>query len=50
MIERDWFQPGEWKLDRQFCCKACGVSMRGVFEVIAEIWVRQRQVVRINDI
>jgi pyruvate formate lyase activating enzyme len=48
LIERDWYQLGEWKLDSQSCCNKCGTWIAGVFEENPGTWGRQRQVVRIN--
>jgi pyruvate formate lyase activating enzyme len=48
LIERDWYQLGEWKLDSQSCCKKCGTWIAGVFEETPGTWGRQRQVVRIS--
>jgi len=48
LIERDWYQLGEWALDGQSCCKRCGTWIAGVFEELPGTWGRQRQVVRIN--
>lgn len=48
LIERDWYQLGEWKLDSQSCCNKCGTWIAGVFEESPGTWGRQRQVVRIS--
>ncbi|VAW77051.1 COG1180: Radical SAM, Pyruvate-formate lyase-activating enzyme like [hydrothermal vent metagenome] len=32
LIERDWYQLGEWGLDSKGCCSQCGVQLPGVFE------------------
>lgn len=48
LIERDWYQLGEWKLDSQSCCKNCGTWIAGVFEEAPGTWGRQRQIVRVS--
>ena len=48
LIERDWYQLGEWKLDIQSCCINCGTWIAGVFDQAPGNWGRQRQVVRIS--
>lgn len=32
LVERDWYQLGEWHLDSQSCCRRCGTWIAGVFE------------------
>jgi pyruvate formate lyase activating enzyme len=49
LIERDWYQLGEWHLDSQSCCKQCGTWIAGVFDQVPGSWGRQRQVVRIGN-
>ncbi len=49
VIERDWYQLGEWKLDAQSCCKHCGTWISGVFEGKPGNWGRRRQPVRLKN-
>lgn len=49
LIERDWYQLGEWQLDSQSCCKHCGTWIAGVFEGDPGNWGRRRQPVRISQ-
>ena len=50
LIERDWYQLGEWNLDADSCCDRCGTAIAGVFEDAPGNWGRRRQPVRIADI
>ncbi len=47
LIERDWYQLGEWNLDSQSCCKKCGARLAGVFDATPGTWGRRRQVIKI---
>jgi len=49
LIERDWYQLGQWNLDSQACCRHCGTWIAGVFDQQPGDWGRQRKVVRINN-
>ena len=49
LVERDWYQLGEWHLDSQACCKSCGTWIAGVFEQEPGGWGRQRRVVKIKS-
>lgn len=49
VIERDWYQLGEWQLDSQACCRHCGTWLAGVFDALPGDWGRKRQVVRIRQ-
>jgi len=49
VIERDWYQLGEWQLDSQSCCRHCGTWLAGVFDATPGGWGRKRQVVRIRQ-
>jgi pyruvate formate lyase activating enzyme len=42
VIERDWYQLGEWKLDAQGACLNCGEKIPGVFNGAAGAWGRKR--------
>lgn len=48
LIERDWYQLGEWQLDDQACCRHCGTWIAGVFDGKPGNWGRRRQAVRIS--
>jgi pyruvate formate lyase activating enzyme len=41
VIERDWYQLGEWKLDHG-CCRACGHALAGRFDAQPGSFGRQR--------
>lgn len=49
VIERDWYQLGDWQLDRQACCRNCGTWIAGEFEAAPGDWGRKRQVLAINS-
>jgi len=49
LIERDWYQLGEWNLDAQGCCRACGTRCPGVFEPAPGDWGARRQPVRLAE-
>ncbi|MCK5892936.1 MAG: AmmeMemoRadiSam system radical SAM enzyme [Endozoicomonadaceae bacterium] len=42
LIERDWYELREWKLDDKGCCNHCHTALPGVFESGAGTWGRQR--------
>jgi pyruvate formate lyase activating enzyme len=43
VIERDWYELGEWRLDIQGACLNCGTQLAGVFDGVAGHWGRKRQ-------
>ncbi|NNL06887.1 MAG: AmmeMemoRadiSam system radical SAM enzyme [Gammaproteobacteria bacterium] len=47
LIERDWYELGEWNLDANGCCKRCGTQCAGVFEAAHGDWGSKRQPVRL---
>ena len=47
VIERDWYELGEWNLDENGCCKSCGEKCAGVFEAGHGGWGSKRQPVRL---
>jgi len=47
VIERDWYELGEWKLDAQGCCIECGTQLPGVFDGAPGTWGAMRLPVRI---
>lgn len=49
LVERDWYQLGEWHLDSQSCCEFCGTWIAGVFEASPGDWGRQRRPVKITN-
>ena len=48
VIERDWYQLGEWRLDAG-CCTACGQNIAGVFESRPGDWGPRRLPVSMHD-
>src|SRR5690606_31671470 len=46
VIERDWYELGEWQLDAAGRCAACGTQVPGVFEARPGTWGRRRLPVR----
>ena len=48
VIERDWYQLGEWHLDANGHCAHCGEPIAGVFEAGPGDWGPRRQVVRMK--
>ncbi len=48
VIERDWYQLGEWHLDANGHCAHCGQPIAGVFEAQPGTWGPRRQVVRMS--
>ncbi|MDT8451534.1 MAG: AmmeMemoRadiSam system radical SAM enzyme [Gammaproteobacteria bacterium] len=49
VIERDWYELGEWNLDADGCCTKCGSRCAGVFESGHGYWGSKRQPVRLSD-
>ena len=47
VIERDWYELGEWKLDARGRCLACGTQIPGVFDGAPGTWGAMRLPVRI---
>lgn len=47
VIERDWFELGEFALDGG-CCRACGTELPGRFDDRPGNWGRRRQTVRLS--
>ncbi len=48
VIERDWYQLGEWHLDAQGRCAHCGTAIAGVFDPRPGDWGPKRQMVRMG--
>jgi pyruvate formate lyase activating enzyme len=44
VVERDWYQLGEYRLDDEGRCRGCGTPVPGVFDGPAGTWgpVRRR--------
>ncbi len=49
LIERDWYELGEWKLNKKGCCNKCGTQCAGVFEAEPGVWGSRRQAVRLAN-
>ena len=49
LIERDWYELGQWELDAHGCCRQCGTRCAGVFEAQPGRWGARRQPVRLAD-
>ena len=47
LIERDWYELGEWHLDAEGRCAACGTAVAGRFEAAPGHWGSRRQPVRL---
>lgn len=48
LIERDWYELGEWRLDGQGRCRDCGAALPGVYAGEPGRWGRKRMPVRIG--
>jgi pyruvate formate lyase activating enzyme len=48
VIERDWYELGEWKLDGAGACGKCGARIVGVFDGSPGKWGRARLPVRLT--
>ncbi len=49
LIERDWYELGQWNLDKKGCCKKCGAAIPGVFEADPGQWGAKRMPVRLDN-
>jgi pyruvate formate lyase activating enzyme len=47
VIERDWYQLGEWQLDAHGKCLHCGTQLPGVFDGAAGEWGARRMPIRL---
>lgn len=47
VVERDWYQLGEWQLDAHGKCLHCGTQLPGVFDGAAGKWGAKRMPVRL---
>jgi pyruvate formate lyase activating enzyme len=48
VIERDWYELGEWRLDATGGCRDCGAKIVGVFDGSPGEWGRMRLPVRLT--
>jgi pyruvate formate lyase activating enzyme len=48
VIERDWYELGEYRLSEEGRCEACGVQLPGVFAGRARRWGRRRMPIRLS--
>jgi pyruvate formate lyase activating enzyme len=48
LIERDWYELGEWRLAGDGTCQGCGTRIAGIFEARPGGWGRKRQPVRLH--
>ena len=48
VIERDWYELGEWQLDAHGACRKCGTRIPGVFSATPGDWGSQRLPVRLT--
>jgi pyruvate formate lyase activating enzyme len=47
LIERDWYELGEWNL-KDSRCRSCGYKVVGVFEEVRGDWGARRLPVRLR--
>jgi pyruvate formate lyase activating enzyme len=47
LIEREWYELGEWRLSGEGCCVDCGTPLPGVFQGGPGRWGRKRMPVRL---
>jgi pyruvate formate lyase activating enzyme len=48
LIERDWYQLGQWGLDERGRCSACGERCAGVFDGAPGCWGARRLPIRVR--
>jgi len=48
LIERDWYQLGDWNVDSEANCSKCGTSLPGRFDANPAGFGRQRMSIRLN--
>jgi pyruvate formate lyase activating enzyme len=48
LIQRDWYELGEWHLDDHGCCQRCGTRLAGLFDPGPGTWGSRRQAVRMS--
>jgi pyruvate formate lyase activating enzyme len=49
LIEREWYELGEWNLEPEGRCRFCGTTLPGVFEERPGAWGQRRLPVRIAE-
>jgi pyruvate formate lyase activating enzyme len=49
VIERDWYELGEWQLDAAGRCLQCGTQLPGVFDGMHGTWGAKRVPVRMTS-
>ena len=49
LIQRDWYELGDWRLTAEGACAACGTPCAGVFEARPGHWGARRQPVRMAE-
>jgi pyruvate formate lyase activating enzyme len=49
LIERDWYELGEWTLENERC-RSCGYKIAGIFEEVRGDWGARRLPVRLARI
>ncbi|MCG8609006.1 MAG: hypothetical protein MI864_00585, partial [Pseudomonadales bacterium] len=49
VIERDWYQLGEWALQNTGECRYCGTQLPGVFEAEPGSWGPRREPVTMSQ-
>lgn len=49
VIERDWYELGEWRLNNSGQCLSCGAQLPGVFNGPAGTWGARRMAVRLEE-
>jgi pyruvate formate lyase activating enzyme len=49
VIERDWYQLGDWQLDASGACLECGTPIPGVFSGPPGDWGNKRLPIRLHD-
>lgn len=49
VVERDWYELGEYNLDADGRCTSCGTEIPGVFEERPGTWGRKRKPVQLAD-
>ena len=50
LIERDWYELGEWHLAADGSCDSCGTTCAGVFDEKPGNWGGQRRPVQLHDV
>jgi pyruvate formate lyase activating enzyme len=49
LIERDWYELGQWNLDAQGCCRFCGARLAGYYKAEPGHWGARRRRVFMAD-